>query len=175
MIAPPPIDAPVADEENENAIGRTDTLLQLGESTLDILFRRTTLDACGIPVRTLRQIFDILGRKFEPISRGVDHRHAPTVERVAVLLLPADPAHDQHVNIAANHRSLPCQKAGDRCEPQAHYTNPRFLRYTHSADTSRISMRKMAGMSQRSRRSTTVVPLSVNVISSGSVDTVFAV
>ncbi len=156
------------DEHDEQPCLRFDALGEIGERGTDVLPSRSPTDAL-VTLGILGEIHDMVGRNLEVINDGRHQCGAPIVEPLHVGGFPADAAHHRHVRLcSARHR----EQQAECGEPDdARHASPRWRRYVHSAArNARSAMRRM-GMSQRSRSSRTVVPLSVKLTSSGRVST----
>src|SRR5205807_357293 len=178
----PAVEAAMAEEDHEDLIVRRHARRQAGEGRFDVLARRTAADAGRIDFRLLGKINNVAVGDAVPTPSGVDERSGPFVELIAVLLVACG-AHDHdemgflgaertrereqqkesHVARAFQARGqatadIVATLKGSRYVWRVHHANPRARRYIHSVPVSAIRSSNTAGISHRSRSSTTVTP-----------------
>ena len=110
------------DQENENAIRRPHTTGEFGKRVFHVFLRGPAANPFGIPFRPFGKVDNVIGGKTEAFRRGIDHRHAPAMKRVAVLRLPTETAHDDDVTVTDGR--LSGKDTGNKQDERAHLGEP---------------------------------------------------
>src|SRR5262245_13202307 len=165
------------EEDDEHFITRPCTHREIGESAGYVLAGRLLANSRRIALRLVGQIGNVgLGDSALVLGR-VDERSGPFVKLFAVFRIALDSVDDEQIGVLSGDGS------GEGHEPNSEtaqqnvaqgfspetaglkayatppvHTNPLARRNAHSPPISPTSMIRMAGISHRSRSSTTVTP-----------------